>query len=501
MVRIVSQHWRGWPGLTGLARVTATMGVAALTTAALTGAGAPVRANGPGRPAVSGSAWGKAEEVPGMAKLNKGPLASVDTVSCAAPGYCTAAGDYGDQAGGQAFAVTETKGTWGSAEELPGTAALNKDGDAGVLWVSCASPGNCGAGGQYATSRSRDEAFVASQANGRWGTAREVPGTAALDAGHDASVTTVSCPSVGNCSASGYYASSHLHWQAFVADETGGTWGSAEEVPGTAALNRGSDAQLLQVSCASTGNCGAGGYYTDSSGRQQVFVVSEAKGRWGTAEKLPGTAAPAPGSVTITSISVSCTSPGDCGAGGYYIGAGRREQAFLASEVNGGWETAQKVRGLAAGANPEVDAVSCASAGNCAAGGHYTGRNGDWQAFVVAQTQGRWGAAEPVPGTARLNQGSGASVFGLSCAAPGDCAAVGDYADGAGDPQAWIAGEVAGTWGTAENIPGLAALDKPAGDPDFARAVSCATPGHCSAGGYYSDIPHVYNDPFVVSEP
>ena len=34
MVRIVSQHWRGWPGLTGLARVTATMGVAALTTAA-----------------------------------------------------------------------------------------------------------------------------------------------------------------------------------------------------------------------------------------------------------------------------------------------------------------------------------------------------------------------------------------------------------------------------------------------------------------------------------
>ena len=39
--------------------------------------------------------------------------------------------------------------------------------------------------------------------------------------------------------------------------------------------------------------------------------------------------------------------------------------------------------------------------------------------------------------------------------------------------------------------------------------VTRTLPGRCSAphqatgsaGGYYSDIPHVYNDPFVVSEP
>jgi hypothetical protein len=57
------------------------------------------------------------------------------------------------------------------------------------------------------------------------------------------------------------------------------------------------------------------------------------------------------------------------------------------------------------------------------------------------------------------------------------------------------------SWGTAKNVPGLLALNKPPGDQDFIQTVSCAAPGHCSAGGYYSDKPVVYNDPFVVSEP
>ena len=55
----------------------------------------------------------------------------------------------------------------------------------------------------------------------------------------------------------------------------GGTWGIAEEVPGTAALNKAGGAEISSVSCASAGNCSAGGYYVDASGRQQAFVVSE----------------------------------------------------------------------------------------------------------------------------------------------------------------------------------------------------------------------------------
>jgi hypothetical protein len=55
----------------------------------------------------------------------------------------------------------------------------------------------------------------------------------------------------------------------------GDTWGTAEEVPGTATLNQGGDAGAESVSCASAGNCTAGGYYTDGSSHSQAFVVSE----------------------------------------------------------------------------------------------------------------------------------------------------------------------------------------------------------------------------------
>jgi len=43
-----------------------------------------------------------------------------------------------------------------------------------------------------------------------------------------------------------------------LAAATAGTWGTAQEVPGSAALNTGGNAEVTSVSCASVGNCAAG---------------------------------------------------------------------------------------------------------------------------------------------------------------------------------------------------------------------------------------------------
>jgi hypothetical protein len=173
--------------------------------------------------------------------------------------------------------VSETGGKWGTAEEVPGTAALNKGGDAGIVSVSCASAGDCSAGGYYSSSSTANtyQAFAVSETAGKWGPAEEVPGTAALNKGGNAEISSVSCASPGNCSAGGTYSSSSKVYQAFVVTETGGKWGTAEEVPGTAALNKGGNAGITSVSCASAGNCSAGGSYKDSFGHTQVFVVSQ----------------------------------------------------------------------------------------------------------------------------------------------------------------------------------------------------------------------------------
>jgi hypothetical protein len=46
---------------------------------------------------------------------------------------------------------------------------------------------------------------------------------------------------------------------------------------------------LACAAAAAAGDCSAGGYY--NGGGEQVFVVTQANGTWGTAEEVPGTAA------------------------------------------------------------------------------------------------------------------------------------------------------------------------------------------------------------------
>ncbi len=94
------------------------------------------------------------------------------------------------------------------------------------------SAGNCAAAGTYVTNGHGNQAFVVGQVNGTWRKAIQVPGTAALNTGGYATVTSVSCPSAGNCSAGGYYDGGG--GLAFVVSQVNGTWGKAVQVPGTA---------------------------------------------------------------------------------------------------------------------------------------------------------------------------------------------------------------------------------------------------------------------------
>jgi hypothetical protein len=214
---------------------------------------------------------------------------------------------------------------------VPGTAALNQGRHAEVTSVSCGSAGNCSAGGFYTDNSRRVQAFVASQAHGTWGTAIEVPGTAALNRGGRADVFSVSCAKKGSCNAGGFYSDSSGLFHVFVVSQAHGIWGTAIEVPGTAVLNR-RGAAVASVSCAKKGNCSAGGTYTDGSGREQAFVVSQAHGTWGTAIEVPSTAAlNRRGHAGVTSV--SCASPGECSAGGLYTDSSRRTQAFVDSQT------------------------------------------------------------------------------------------------------------------------------------------------------------------------
>ena len=153
------------------------------------------------------------------------------------------------------------------------------------------SPGNCAAGGDYADGDARQPGFVVSEKNGRWGQAVEVPGLAALNEGRQTSdsvgVVSASCASPGTCAAGGDYEDRAGKGQGFVAVERHGVWGQAMEVPGLGALNTFMNGGVDTVSCASAGNCAAGGSYEDRGQNGQGFVVSERKGVWARRSTLP----------------------------------------------------------------------------------------------------------------------------------------------------------------------------------------------------------------------
>jgi hypothetical protein len=352
-------------------------------------------------------------------------LAGAVAASCAAPLAVMAA---------PAAGAVARADSWGKAIEVPGLTRLSAGHGGTLVAVSCSSPGNCSAGGNYTDRSGHQQAFVVNEKNGSWGNAIEVPRLAALNTGKDAEIMSLSCVSAGNCAAGGFYTNSSPRNRAFVVSEKNGSWGRAIEVPGLAALNNGTLAGVNSVSCASAGNCAVTGTY--DSGAPAAFVVSENNGSWGKAIEVPGEFEIA------TFSSVSCVSAGNCEAGGNSAPViATPYQAFLVREKNGSWGTAFGVPGLAAlnvDGNADVASVSCKTARNCAAGGTYRDGDGDQQAFVVSENNGTWSKAIEVPGSAALDTGGSAQIASVSCTSARYCVAAGNYTDSSGNGGAFL---------------------------------------------------------------
>jgi hypothetical protein len=470
-------------------------------------------------------------------------ISSFTTASLAAP----------DRPAAAVIRTAAAQGTWGKAEQVPGLAALAGTGDAALNSFSCATAGNCSAGGFYQTGGPccQSEAFVVSQVDGAWGTAVEVPGIAGLNQAGKAEVMSVSCSSPGYCVAGGYYTSGHsgggvAFTSAFVVSQVNGTWGMARQAPGIAALNTGGLASITSVSCSSPGNCSAGGFYyisTTAFSRYVGFVISQVNGTWGRAKKIPHTpgissvSCASPGNcgaaatlvvsqvdgvwgaaknVAVPSGSnfgharittISCAAPGGCSAGGFGT---RQERSVVVSQVSGVWGTAREIRGTAAlikGKRSRVASVSCAAPRNCTAGGYGFRQAAAGSStrefavpYVATQRKGRWGRAEKIPGIGTLSTHGYAVVTSVSCASRRNCAAAGRYSttsynpDGSGPGQAFVLNKTNGTWGTPHVVTAALGNDGPA----QISAVACPAAGKCSAAGlYYSGT---QERAFVVSQ-
>jgi hypothetical protein len=453
--------------------------------------------------------WGIASVAPGIDRLNVGGVATVTSVSCGAPGNCAAGGYYTDGSGhAQAFVISEINGSWRAAEEVPRTSALNVGGNAIVNSVSCAAVDDCVAVGSYEDVAGHEQAFITTDSRNTWGVATDVPGLATLAPQLGATLTSVSCTSVGDCSIGGDVYPSDV---AFVDTESDGVWGTASEVPGAPP---GFGPQQNHVSCATAGNCAFSenasvdsapdGYLEDMG-----VVALETNGTWDTAVVMPN--APALQAQGSTVNSISCGSGGDCVAGGAYVTPTGSAEAFVVTASDGTWGRAIEVPGtrwLNSLGDAAVTAVSCSGARDCTAVGYYRRPGKVFQAFVVNETDGTWGTAVRIPGLETLDVGGESSLNSVSCSTAGNCAAGGYYLDGLSYTKADVISEANGSWGNATKVSGLPAFDPPVNPNElfgnqmdtFVTSVSCAANGACAAGGSFVDHSDG-TEAFVVNSP
>jgi hypothetical protein len=202
---------------------------------------------------------------------------TADAISCASAGNCLTGGnDYtGDSAMGrpetQASFVTERNGTWGRSQPVPGLAALNIGQSAGIESVSCSAPGDCVADGSYlgATNTYVGQGFVVTETDGTWGRVQEVPGIS------DAFVSAVSCVPPQACTATGIYGADD---DVFVVSTKAST-ATTESLSEATVTDGREQAEHVSVAVTATRGGPPTGKVTVSAGSAALCVINLSSGR------------------------------------------------------------------------------------------------------------------------------------------------------------------------------------------------------------------------------
>jgi hypothetical protein len=430
--------------------------------------------------------WGAGVELTPPANAAAAPQVFVDDLSCPSAGDCTAIGSYTDSSGHrQGFVLSESSGTWGQAAEVALPANAATDPQVGLMSLSCPSAGDCSAVGSYTDSSGDVQGFVLDETSGAWATASEVGLPAGAASNPKVSLVRVSCPTAGNCGAIGYYTDSSTIQRGLLLSETAGTWSTGVEVslPADAAPAEGLD--LNDVACPAAGDCTVVGEYYDSSIHLHGLLVSETSGTWGAgAEATPPADASANGDVLLSRV--ACPSLGNCTAVGAYDAGSDNRQGMVLSQTSGTWGTATAAP-LPAGAGSNQDVflndLACPSVDNCTAYGDYFDTGGASRGLLLTEASGTWAALEaPAP----VNAGSSLDLSApISCASAGNCALASGYTDAAGHNEGWFLTQSAGSFGPGVEVSPPANAGP---DPNVSLGrVSCTAPGVCTAVGEYTD--------------
>ncbi len=301
-----------------------------------------------------------------------------------------------------------------------------------------------------------------------------------------AGLFAIACTAAGWCTAGGNYQAAGRPIEPMVAAQSHGRWSRGVPLVLPAGAAAQPYARVNGIACRSLGNCVVvGDYEYGRSHNLQGFIATESHGRWARAftPRLPPDAA-SPLSALLEAV--TCARDGSCTAVGSYQDSSRNAQTMvLAKPSSGPWRQATEIASPpGAASNPDafMTGISCSAPGNCVAVGNYSVSPSRFEAMGAIESRGAWHRATEIT----VPRGAIASTFtaitSVSCLPTGPCLGVGQYAISATQSRAMVVTESGGRFSGAAPITTLpqGASAKPS---TYLLGISCGPSGVCFAVG------------------
>jgi hypothetical protein len=396
---------------------------------------------------------------------------------------------------------------WSTAKSVALPTGAKGIPDGFLPTLTCVSVGNCEAGGSYTNAANQIEGLILNESRGVWTAPTSLKAPVGAAANPGVTIYSLSCGSVGNCSAAGNYEDRAGNDLAFYADEVHGAWSAARELelPLNALVN-GQDAAIHSIDCPSAGDCSAVGNYSDNNPvapQDEGFVASEIHGVWRRGSQIV-IAASTNFNPFVSMGQVDCASNGRCVAVGSYINANDVTEGLLVDENGDAWAhgvTLALPADASAFAGATLSEVTCIKDSSCAVFGSYYSHSGAIEALSASQNHDVWSRAVELvmPANADVNPHVFLYGFGgIACASSGNCSVGGQYEASNGDYEGFLVNESSGTWTPAAEL-SLPAGARSAGKNGGIVALACPAVGQCRASGAYLDANDQYQA-VVVTE-
>ena len=275
------------------------------------------------------------------------------------------------------------------------------------------------------------------------------------------SLAGVVCPTSTGCWAVGVAQTTATSGEALIEQLTGAGW-SIVATPTPAGVPY---STFEGVSCAGSGICWAVGYSTDAAGDASTLIEEEAGAGW---TLVASPTQPAGEDAFLNGV--ACAGD-DCWAAGSVHASGGESGTLIEQDTGSGWSIVPTPL-APSGVTSELDAVSCAGAGDCWASGDLVDSSGAIQVLIEQDAGGGWNVV-PSP-SAPDDQPS--SLGALSCVSVRDCWAVGEFDDPGGTSHALLEHDGGSGWS-------IVAAPAGSGAGQLLSGVTCVAADDCWAVG------------------